>query len=287
MKIASYIVMALGVVALIFAIVCMVAAGEVIDTVDMFYSSYQLMGLDHVECFEYATGVTVEAFTVFAYYARFWLLGGGIGLIVVGAALLAAAILLGKKRAGGANYVSMPSLMVCPGCGSSVAVNSAFCTNCGYSMTAKPVSIKPVSVDCAPAAAFCMSCGAANEPGSRFCMSCGAAISGAPADTSAAAAPAAAAPAAPAAGGREGAGTIKATPVTGDSGTVRLDTRGTSSGTVRIDTRAAVPAKSGPASDAPAYEEEAPASSGTVLLSVREEIRPAPMKSRLSKAGDL
>ena len=291
MKKASFIVMGLGLAVTIFAIVCFIVAGNLIDTAEeqIFVGGYILqMGnstenVDHVAFMEALTMQEVGGFTEFAYYYRVWVLVAGCVVLAIGIVLLVLGLNSGKKRKMAGPTPSGYG-MVCPSCGAPMAANSAFCMNCGASLAAKPASIKPVSVDRGPAGTFCTGCGAYVEAGSKFCMTCGTPVPGA------AAAPAAA----PVSGGASyvgsSTGTISATVVKGDAGTIRLDTTGTSSGTMRIDTRAVAE----PEPFVKHVEEERPAaSSGTVMINVKskpEEPKPAPAKpgkGRLSKAGDL
>lgn len=289
MKKASFVVMGLGLVITIFAVVCFIVAGNLIDTAEdaMFGGGYWLqMGdtsvdVDHVALMKLAMQ-EVGAFTEFAYYYRVWVLVAGCAVLAAGIVLLVLGLNGGKKR-----KIAGPTPsgygMVCPSCGAPMAGNSAFCMNCGASLAAKPASIKPVSVDRGPAGTFCTGCGAYVEAGSKFCMSCGTPVPGA-----------AAAPSAAASGGASyvgsSTGTISATVVKGDAGTIRLDTSSTSSGTMRIDTRAV--AEPDPFVK-PEEEKRPAASSGTVMINIKskpEEKKPEPAKAgkgRLSKAGDL
>lgn len=294
MKKASFIVMGLGLAVTIFAVVCFIVAGNLIDTAEeqLFGGGYWLqMGdtsgdIDHVALMKLAMQ-EVGGFTEFAYYNRVWVLVAGCAVLAIGIVLLVIGLNSCKKRKTAGPTPSGYG-MVCPSCGAPMAANTAFCMNCGASLAAKPASIKPVSVDRGPAGTFCTGCGAYVEAGSRFCMSCGTPVPGAAAE------PAAAPAAAPVSGGASyvgsSTGTISATVVKGDAGTIRLDTTGTSSGTMRIDTRAVAE----PEPFVKHVEEERPAaSSGTVMINIKskpEEPKPAPAKpgkGRLSKAGDL
>lgn len=288
MKIMSFVFMALGLAVVVLSIVCFISAGDIIEAAEMYTMLFGNVDIDHVKMLEMAM-VEVDGFARFAYYSRVWLLIGGIVLLAVGAAFMFLGRSGNNRRAPNVRN-AVPAnrrvpAMTCPACGAQVESGSAFCMNCGSPMSVKPVSIKPVAVE----SIYCSECGAANEPGSKFCMGCGSPLG--------AAAPSPAPSGAHHVG--SSTGTISATVVTGDAGTIRLDTSGYSTGTVRIAAgapRAAAPARepsvpvpepAAPASTA-AVDEYA-SSAGTVMINVKEKpaAKPASGKSRLMKAGDL
>ena len=296
MKKASFAVMGLGIAVLIFAIVCFIVAGSMVKDIESYAGMLMggFGGMDGGDLIDLyiEMGFDVGGFALFAYKTKIWFLIGGLAILGGGVLMF---VLGGKgaakhraKRGGKHNYVPAGSYdPVCPVCGASVNPGSAFCMNCGSPMAAKPAPAVMANSN------ICTCCGASNEAGARFCVNCGSELF----DHMPAGMPEHAAPVSgPAYGGPahvgSSTGTISATVVNGEAGTIRLDTSAaTSTGTVRIDTRAeAAPA---PASFAPAAEpapfvsETAPYSSPVMPKAEKPAEKPASMKSRLSKAGDL
>ena len=296
MKKASFAVMGLGAAVLIFAIVCFIVAGGMIKDIESYAGMLMggMPGMDGKALIDLVIdmGFDVGGFALFAYKTRVWFLIGGLVILGGGALMFVMGgkgVKGGAKRGGKHNYVPAASYgPVCPACGAKVNSGAAFCMNCGSPMAAAPAPAPVIDKD-----VICTCCGARNEEGARFCVNCGSELIDHIFE---------AAPAEPVGGPVYGGasyvgsstGTISATVVNGEAGTIRLDTSAASStGTVRIDTRAEAAAAAAPAPFAPAAEpapfvSEPAAATGTVMLNVEKPAeKPSPMKSRLSKAGDL
>lgn len=280
MKKASFVVMGLGAAVVIFAVVCFIVAGSLISDIESYTGMLMggMPGMDGKALIDFVIdmGVDVGGFELFAYKARVWLLVGGGAIIAAGALMLILGGRSSKKAAVKNNYVPTGVFnMTCPGCGAAVPSGNAFCMKCGTPMAAAAAPAPSIT-----STVICTCCGASNEPGNRFCMSCGSLLADhmpAPAVE-----PAAAAPVNTGAEAFAGTGTISATVLNSETGTIRLDAGSSvSTGTVRIDTRAEAAAHAAPA--APVYGAGPAAPFGAE----RPAEKPAPAKSRLSKAGDL
>ena len=218
MKKTAYVLIALGVVLLVFAAVCLVVAGAMVSDVEA-YAGYMLGGMPGIDTGDLiemvrSLGFAIGSFDLFAYDYRFWILAGGIVLLAAGLIMF---FVSAKRRP--AARVGRRGVTECPVCGAVTAGDSAFCMNCGASIMEKPV-IKPVSFDIG--AVRCKSCGTDNEYGSRFCMNCGTELS---ARHEAEHVYAAAAD----------EGTVRISAAAADEGTVRISAASADEGTVRID----------------------------------------------------
>ncbi len=91
-------------------------------------------------------------------------LGAGVG---VGGAF-------GQAMMGGMGGMGQGGTRSCPSCGSLVPMSSAFCPNCGATMSAPQA--QPAKPGQAAGPKFCPNCGAALAGGPKFCPNCGAKV---------------------------------------------------------------------------------------------------------------
>lgn len=177
MKKAGYIVSALGVAVIIFAIVCFISAGSLLNEIEQYLGGY--MEADDVLDMALETGLVESDFRVFAYQARVWLLVGGLVMLAAGAVM----IFVGRKKAYGSyggQYAPVyegydeyddaakvtrhedAASVICPVCGTACGPDAAFCRNCGATMKAPE-----------PSGRICHACGAENDADANFCRECG------------------------------------------------------------------------------------------------------------------
>ena len=180
MKKAGYLVAALGVAVIIFAIVCFISAGSLLSEIEQYMG---IMGgyMDAGDMLDLAlaSGFDAGDFRVFAYQARVWLLVGGLALLAVGVAL----IFVGRKNDYGrygqyapayggydeyddvsvtvAHRVDSASIF-CRVCGTECSAEATFCRNCGSALS-----------DPEPTRNICPACGAENDADANFCCECG------------------------------------------------------------------------------------------------------------------
>lgn len=190
MKKAGIIAAALGTSVLIFAIVCFISAGSLLNEIEpymkMFGGHIDAGDIDAGDIIDMAqaSGFDAGGFQVFAYNARVWLLVGGLALLAAGIAL---AVIGSKKTYGvqvGSAYdgydryddyddVNRPAgreetdSAACPVCGAPCGAGAAFCRSCGAALSAPK-----------PSGKVCAACGAENEAEAIFCRECGQRLEG-------------------------------------------------------------------------------------------------------------
>lgn len=194
MKKAGIITAALGTAVLIFAIVCFISAGSLLNEIEPYIELYMEMFGGYIDAGDIdagdiidmaqASGFDAGGFQVFAYNARVWLLVGGLALLAAGIAL---AVIGSKKTYGvqvGSAYdgydryddyddVNRPAgreetdSAACPVCGAPCDAGAAFCRSCGAALSAPK-----------PSGKVCAACGAENEAEAIFCCECGQRLEG-------------------------------------------------------------------------------------------------------------